>query len=83
MRYRVLAAVVALSGSVAVAPIAASSAGASTARAASCDRAKIHGKRVCLSEGASCNHAYASQYARYGFACVKENGKYRLLSEQQ
>lgn len=85
MRNRAVAAVIALSCGVAVAPIVASSASASASRAgaASCLKAKIGGKRVCLAQGAGCNHRYASSYQRYGFACVDENGKYRLVSEQQ
>lgn len=83
MRNRAIAAVIALSCGAAAAPILASSAGASTASTASCVKAKIHGKKVCLATGRSCNHKYASSYAKHGFACVKVNGKYRLVSEQQ
>lgn len=83
MRNRAIAAVIALSCCAAGAPVVASSASASTASVASCLKHKIHGKKVCLAQGRRCDHKYANAYRKYGFVCVKEDGKYRLVSEQQ
>jgi hypothetical protein len=48
-----------------------------------CVHAKIGGQRVCLAPGKSCQRKYERQYERHGFACVKRNGKYRLVYSQQ
>jgi hypothetical protein len=41
--------------------------------------AKIGGRQVCLHAGARCASAQARQYRRYGYACVLQKGKYRLV----
>jgi hypothetical protein len=41
--------------------------------------AEIGGRQVCLHVGARCASAQARQYRRYGYACVIQKGKYRLV----
>ena len=45
--------------------------------------AEIGGERVCLRPGARCGRARAGQYRRYGYACVLQKGKYRLVHRRR
>jgi hypothetical protein len=51
------------------------------AAAKSCTRAKVDGKRVCLSPGDRCKRTNQKQYRRYGLSCSRRDsrGRYRLV----
>jgi len=54
----------------------------SAAIAKTCPSSYVHGViggvQKCLERGEFCAHRYASQYRRYHFKCISDNGYYRL-----
>ncbi len=50
---------------------------------ASCQKARIGGRSVCIAAGQSCSPRYAAQYRRYHLVCAQQGHtrRYRLVGQ--